>query len=62
MARVRRTQLSREVIMALRGELVAATGLHEWDLAERAEAYTLDPKQRLAWETIQSLDFLLGND
>lgn len=42
-----------------RSKILASTGLDETTLNDRAELWLLTPEQRSAWETIQSIDFLL---
>lgn len=42
-----------------RARLIASTGLSEEVLRERGEAFQLYPEHQAAWETVQSIDYLL---
>jgi hypothetical protein len=53
---------SREGYEARREELLQRVGMTYEELDERAREYLLTATERSVWETIRSIDFLLGND
>ena len=53
---------SRDEFRAQREELLQRVGMTYEELDEGAREYLLDADQRSIWETIRSIDFLLGDD
>lgn len=45
-----------------RDRLIASTGLTETVLRERADAHQLYPEHHNIWVTIESIDYLLGDN
>ncbi|WP_176440050.1 hypothetical protein [Haloechinothrix alba] len=45
-----------------RSELLRSVGADYEELKERAERYDLRSRERAVWESIQSIDYLLGNE
>ena len=53
--------MSRDELVRRREELLAEVNMTYEQLRERALAYTLRPEERAAYETIRSIDYLLGS-
>ena len=54
--------VTREELEARRQQLLRRLPYGEAELQERAEDYLLTHDERSIWETLRSIDFLLGND
>lgn len=54
--------VTREDLEARRAQLLARLPYGEAELHERAEDYLLTHEERAIWETLRSIDFLLGRD
>jgi hypothetical protein len=55
-------RMSRDDLRHRRQQLLESVGMTYQELRARAIAYTLRPEERDAYETIRSIDYLLGND
>ncbi|ONK10352.1 hypothetical protein [Streptomyces sp. MP131-18] len=51
---------TREELLQQREELIARTGMTEEVLFRRAEDFILYPEHYLIYETVQGIDYLLG--
>lgn len=52
--------VTREELERRRGQLLEKPSYSEDELQERAEDYLLTREERSIWETLRSIDFLLG--
>jgi hypothetical protein len=54
--------VTREELEDRRQQLLSRLPYGEAELQERAEDYVLTHEERSIWETLRSIDFLLGRD
>lgn len=55
-------RMSRDELAHRRQMLLESVGMTYEELRERALTYTLRSEERVAYETIRSIDYLLGNE
>jgi hypothetical protein len=55
-------RMNREELRRRRQQLLDEVHMNYDQLRERAAAYTLRAEERVAYETIRSIDYLLGDD
>ncbi|MGK5530879.1 hypothetical protein [Streptomyces sp. URMC 129] len=54
--------VTRGELIQQRAELIARTGMDEETLRSRAESWQLYPEHLMIWDTIEGIDYLLGDE